>query len=304
MLTTSKYTPFATLSIATRYFCNSKSGYFFRFNGKEKDSETYGDGNALDFGARIYDSRLGRRWNVDPVHQKFPTITPYNALGNNPMYFIDPNGDELDVPADDAQAKKDLKSLTRSQNSKYVIIDDQGKVKIDWSKAPKRIQKDPVKFEAFKNKKLDKDKGLELLSKLANAKKKFFYSTKGPFGFQSDPTQEGKFGEPYQDWGKKPGQISTNLQDYFQNASTTRYDCENQKPHLMPKAGYDGQIAIAPGSPYYQTIVGGTPAVIVVREELIFHELEENYLRTVDGLFYDEAHKKARGIKEIKYFIW
>ncbi len=252
----------------------------------------------------MYYGRLGRRWNVDPMYKKYSTLSPFSALGNNPMYFNDPNGDDLDVPKDDAQAKKDLKSLANSRNKKYVNIDDQGKVNIDWSKAPKRVQKDPLKFEAFKKKKLDRDKGLSLIANLAGADKKFFYSTKGPFGFQSDPTQGGEFGEPNQDWIKKPGDVSTNWQDYFQNASTTPYDKDNKKPHLLPKAGYDGQVAIAPGSPYYQTRAGGTTVVVVVREELIYHELEENFLRTVGGLFYDEAHSKAGGIKEIKYFMW
>ena len=40
MFPTSKYTPFATLSIAIRYFYNSKSGFSFRFNGMEKDSKS------------------------------------------------------------------------------------------------------------------------------------------------------------------------------------------------------------------------------------------------------------------------
>ncbi len=33
--------------------------YRFGFNGKENDNEIQGDGNSYDFGARIYDSRLG-----------------------------------------------------------------------------------------------------------------------------------------------------------------------------------------------------------------------------------------------------
>jgi hypothetical protein len=34
--------------------------YCFGFNGMEQDNEVQGQGNAYDFGARIYDSRLGR----------------------------------------------------------------------------------------------------------------------------------------------------------------------------------------------------------------------------------------------------
>ena len=36
------------------------SDYRYGFNGMENDNEVYGERNAIDFGARIYDSRLGR----------------------------------------------------------------------------------------------------------------------------------------------------------------------------------------------------------------------------------------------------
>jgi RHS repeat-associated protein len=66
--------------------------YRFSFNGKEKDNETYGDGNAYDFGARIYDSRLGRWTSVDPEYSKTSFMTPYHFALNNPIVFIDPDG--------------------------------------------------------------------------------------------------------------------------------------------------------------------------------------------------------------------
>jgi hypothetical protein len=39
---------------------NLRSSYVYSFNGAERDDEVKGSGNSLDFGARIYDSRLGR----------------------------------------------------------------------------------------------------------------------------------------------------------------------------------------------------------------------------------------------------
>lgn len=66
--------------------------YRFGFNGMERDDETYGKGNALDFGARIYDSRLGRWLSVDPLQQKYPNTGLYAAMGSNPLYFIDCDG--------------------------------------------------------------------------------------------------------------------------------------------------------------------------------------------------------------------
>ena len=51
--------------MSDRSFSNEK--YRWGFNGKETDNEVKGNGNSLDFGARIYDSRLGRWLSVDPV---------------------------------------------------------------------------------------------------------------------------------------------------------------------------------------------------------------------------------------------
>ncbi|MDP2176234.1 MAG: RHS repeat-associated core domain-containing protein [Bacteroidota bacterium] len=69
--------------------------YKYGFNGKEKDNETYGEGNAYDFGARIYDSRLGRWLSLDPAFRDYASISPYVGFGNNPFVFIDPDGERL-----------------------------------------------------------------------------------------------------------------------------------------------------------------------------------------------------------------
>jgi RHS repeat-associated protein len=67
----------------------------FTFNGMEKDDEVKGLGNSLDFGARIYDSRLGRWLSVDPLQAKFTPLSPYNYVANSPLQFIDINGEDI-----------------------------------------------------------------------------------------------------------------------------------------------------------------------------------------------------------------
>jgi RHS repeat-associated protein len=69
-----------------------RSSYLFGFNGQEKDNEIKGVGNSLDFGARIYDSRLGRFLSVDPLTSKFASISAYIFAGNSPIAFIDKEG--------------------------------------------------------------------------------------------------------------------------------------------------------------------------------------------------------------------
>ena len=66
--------------------------YRFLFNGMEKDDEVKGGGNSLDFGARIYDSRLGRWMSRDPHEKKYPGFSPYLFSNGNPIFFKDING--------------------------------------------------------------------------------------------------------------------------------------------------------------------------------------------------------------------
>ncbi|CAN5412836.1 hypothetical protein BH10BAC1_BH10BAC1_06060 [soil metagenome] len=50
------------------------------------------DGTYDDFGARMFDSRLGRWMSVDPNHDRYPGISPYNFCYNIPTIFADKDG--------------------------------------------------------------------------------------------------------------------------------------------------------------------------------------------------------------------
>lgn len=54
--------------------------------------EISGEGNDIDFGARIYDCRLGRWMSLDPLMIKYPSFSPYNYVLNNPLIFRDGDG--------------------------------------------------------------------------------------------------------------------------------------------------------------------------------------------------------------------
>ena len=60
----------------------------YDFTGKERDQETSYD----YFGARYYDSRIGRWGGVEPLLDNNISFTPYNYCRNNPVILIDPNG--------------------------------------------------------------------------------------------------------------------------------------------------------------------------------------------------------------------
>ena len=66
----------------------------YTFSSKEKDVETgYGY-----FGARYYDSGLSIWLSVDPMSDKYPSMSPYNYCANNPVILVDPDGRDIVDP--------------------------------------------------------------------------------------------------------------------------------------------------------------------------------------------------------------
>jgi hypothetical protein len=83
-------------------------------NGQEKDNEiAQGIYTAMYW---EYDSRLGRRWNLDPKPQI--SISDYACFANNPILFTDPNGDEVGVGKSITENKKANKSFNAFAKTK------------------------------------------------------------------------------------------------------------------------------------------------------------------------------------------
>jgi RHS repeat-associated protein len=103
-----------------RYFSHNRS-HRYGFNGMEKlDEIAEVTGSHLDFGARIYDSRLGRWLSIDSLDVKYPMMSPYVGMANNPVVFIDKDGQEFVVATfDDAD---DFSSLVNVVSDKQLLV--------------------------------------------------------------------------------------------------------------------------------------------------------------------------------------
>ena len=138
----------------------------FTFSGKEKDSET----GYHYFGARYYNSDLSLWLSVDPMSDKYPSLSPYNYCAWNPMKIVDPNGEEIVLPSNKRYAQKIVKDLNtiyraiyKTSSSTFAleeVKDSKGKIynrlsanddfnwQIDkYSKAMKESIDDPVKVK-------------------------------------------------------------------------------------------------------------------------------------------------------------
>ncbi|WP_317044846.1 RHS repeat-associated core domain-containing protein, partial [Flavobacterium columnare] len=84
-----KYYPFGSL-VPNRH--SSSNQYRYGFNGKENDDELMGEGNWQEYGMRMYNPRIGRFPNVDPLTKKYPELTPYQFASNSPIAMVDLDG--------------------------------------------------------------------------------------------------------------------------------------------------------------------------------------------------------------------
>ncbi len=79
---------FQNVDYQYRYFYN----YFSSFTGKEKDPET----GYSYFGSRYLDHELTTAWlSVDPMADKYPSLSPYAYCAWNPVKLVDPEGEEI-----------------------------------------------------------------------------------------------------------------------------------------------------------------------------------------------------------------
>ncbi|MDY8138849.1 RHS repeat-associated core domain-containing protein, partial [Aquimarina sp. 2201CG5-10] len=84
--------------------------HLYGYNGKEEEKEL--GLNWHDFGFRNYDASLGRWMNIDNLAEQYQSLSPYNYTMNNPVFFVDPDGQEVVIHFD------------KTKNRLYIYDDD------------------------------------------------------------------------------------------------------------------------------------------------------------------------------------
>ncbi|MCQ2375110.1 MAG: M91 family zinc metallopeptidase [Salinivirgaceae bacterium] len=109
----------------------------YRYNSKEQLTEV----EAIDYGARQYSTELCRWLQVDPLAEKYKSLSSYNFCANNPLKFVDVDGRKIvfassssnEFKAAFAKAVQYLNShgaggmmakLEKSDKTYYLSIDD------------------------------------------------------------------------------------------------------------------------------------------------------------------------------------
>ena len=111
-----------------RKYQQGSSSYRYSINGQEKETELNENITSAEYWE--YDSRLGRRWNVDPKQKVWES--PYACFSNNPIINIDihgdsdstvttPNGGTMNLP-DGAKITSVLNSNTSTLNGSTKLV--------------------------------------------------------------------------------------------------------------------------------------------------------------------------------------
>ncbi len=113
LVSSSDYYPFG-MQMPGRKVDSGK--YRFGFNGQEKEGDITGSETHNTAEYWMYDTRLGRRWEVDPLSSLYSFQSPYAAFNNNPIFYADPLGLEGNPTTHKVQEGETLTSIAKKHN--------------------------------------------------------------------------------------------------------------------------------------------------------------------------------------------
>jgi|GEM_PF-6850690 len=97
-----------------RTYTAPSTDYKYGFNGQERDDEVSGEGNSYTAEFWQYDSRLGRRFNLDPEPRFWESY--YVCFSNNPFLFNDVRGNTPNPTTNNAKGNRSANKYGRKFN--------------------------------------------------------------------------------------------------------------------------------------------------------------------------------------------
>jgi hypothetical protein len=119
-----------------KYQASPDSKYRYSINGQEKSDELNENLTAAMYWE--YDSRISRRWNVDPVIKVWES--PYLCFSGNPISIVDLNGDKGDDIIDVDTKSKRVTILKTSDNFDIVTYSFNPEKKIKLAKGSFKVE--------------------------------------------------------------------------------------------------------------------------------------------------------------------
>ena len=108
------YTPFGVQIVNSQMPTNSTE---YRFSGKEL--QNISDYEIYDFGARQYFPKYAIWGSVDPLSETYYPISPYAYCANNPVLFVDPDGERAKVSIDAKNQRVVISANIYINSNKY-----------------------------------------------------------------------------------------------------------------------------------------------------------------------------------------
>ena len=198
---------------------------------------------------------------------KYPGLSPYVYCADNPVKLVDPNGEYLEV-ADNEDTHNDLLSIVGETHRDRVVFNKDGSVSVNMDGLSQRA--------------IDKDIGLSLINDMVNSDCNYYFETS--------------------DWAFLRDELGARKCEYIANEkfrgvlNASVYGLDYKGKHtFLPMEGFEGQVVIAKSGQF--TLYGEN-----VRKKVVFHELEEIFLRTDKRMDYQGgygvgAHRTAARIE-------
>jgi RHS repeat-associated protein len=274
--TAQDYYPFGMPMPGRVYVADTTRGYRYGFNGMELDNEVKGSGNSYDFGARMYDSRLGRWMSVDPLASMYPDLSPFNFVAGNPLIYIDPDGKRIILGGNASMGMADILSVLPSDDYRALLSVVDNEVVFNITEEQALASNDP---------------GVMVIFRLTQSEK--------VYKLTANPEMEGQHFRGYSKsgdrWYNRPVKDDNgNKIKHKISVTTESGKTKIVKAYLLERVSTQPQPS-DPNVDYereYGPNLGGND---FTKTELVFHELLEMYFEGEQGLPYSTNSEVYEG---------